>query len=267
MDIDGADRIPPIDEDDVIILPSSQPYVCPWKYHPVDTEWQQRSCLALGLRYIGPNGVTPGGPEVPLTKPGRICVLGDGNCFFRAVSVIITGSEEQHMDVRRVLVRHMRSIGRLIVKRADPCHHQHGVDHYIAEVRMDCFGAWATEVEIFALAHLLHINIFVYLADLRSAEWSRSTPRHVDNTLPPIDHSEMGIYMRLQHSHYEGIKSVVHLPLHPLMKHHIKDKNSTTNYYRPGVQHSSKPERNMSVSHRSHSKPQDILIVVVPDDG
>ena len=52
----------------------------------------------------------------------------------------------------------------------------------------------------------------------------------------------------------KALNPCVHLPLHPLMKHHIKDKYSTTNYYRSGVQHSSKPERNMGVNSHSISR-------------
>ena len=35
------------------------------------------------------------------TKPQ--CVLGDENCLFRALSVQLTGSEENHIAVRKVL--------------------------------------------------------------------------------------------------------------------------------------------------------------------
>lgn len=70
---------------------------------------------------------------------------------------------------------------------------------------MEYSGTWGTEVEIFALSHLLNIHIYVYLAQICSGEWSRSTPRHVDATLPQIDDSEMG---KLSYRHYEGVRSI-----------------------------------------------------------
>ena len=71
-----------------------------FRYNPVDVKWQQRACRAMGLEYCGPNGVTPGDPDVSLTPPRKFRrIEGDSNCLFRSLSFIITGSEEQHMLV------------------------------------------------------------------------------------------------------------------------------------------------------------------------
>ena len=71
-----------------------------FKYHPVGENWQQRVCQRLVLNYCGPNGVTPGGPEVWLTFPAAFkSICGDGNCMFHSFSFIITGSEEQHIEL------------------------------------------------------------------------------------------------------------------------------------------------------------------------
>ena len=54
----------------------------------------------MGLNYITSNGITPGGREVGLEPPTTFTrIVGDGNCLFRALAHIITGSEEQHMAV------------------------------------------------------------------------------------------------------------------------------------------------------------------------
>jgi hypothetical protein len=46
------------DVDEVsLILPISHPNVCLFRYHPGDSEWQQEKCHALGLNYIGSNGI------------------------------------------------------------------------------------------------------------------------------------------------------------------------------------------------------------------
>ena len=63
------------------------------------------------MKFIGPNRVISGGPNVALTAPEDIIrIMPDGNCLFRAFSHIITGSEDQHMRVRQLVVRHMRCI-------------------------------------------------------------------------------------------------------------------------------------------------------------
>ena len=82
----------------------------------MDTEWQHRTCQELGLKNVGSNGTTPGGPEVRLTPPATSTrIIGGGNCLFRALSHIITGSEDQHMSVRQGIVSHMRNIGNYLM--------------------------------------------------------------------------------------------------------------------------------------------------------
>ena len=68
------------------------------------------------LNYIKSNGNTHGGRVVGLEPPTTFtCIVGDGSCLFRALAHIITGSEEQHMDVRHGIVSYMRTIGNLLV--------------------------------------------------------------------------------------------------------------------------------------------------------
>ena len=79
----------------------------PYKFHSVDEQWQRTICDFMGLCYRRPNKVTRGGPNVPLGPPDPRAIkpiAGDGNCFFRSISYIITVSELQHMDVRRVVL-------------------------------------------------------------------------------------------------------------------------------------------------------------------
>ena len=86
-----------------------------FKYNPVDVEWQLRVCRLLGLGFCGPNRITPGSLNAPLANPvGFKNIRGDGNCMFQSLSFIITGSEDQHMHVRRAIIRHMRDIGNVL---------------------------------------------------------------------------------------------------------------------------------------------------------
>ena len=90
----------------------------PLKFHPVDEHWQQTVCDIMGLHFHGKNRVRPGGPNIPLTHPDMRTVKkfkGDGNCLFRALAYIITGSEEQHMAVRRAILQHMIHISSLVI--------------------------------------------------------------------------------------------------------------------------------------------------------
>ena len=100
---------------DIEILGSSQAYICPYKYHPVNEEWQRVTCENMGLMYCGSNRTAPGGLHIPLTVPASVrSIKGDGNCFFRSISYVTTGCEEQHEFVRRAILTHMRAFGHLL---------------------------------------------------------------------------------------------------------------------------------------------------------
>ena len=52
----------------------------------------------------------------PLTQPKQTHPIGgDGNCMFRAVSYVITGSQEHHLEVRANTLEHMETIAPLVL--------------------------------------------------------------------------------------------------------------------------------------------------------
>ena len=51
---------PSLSIDGLEMLESSQTYECPYKYHPVDNQWQRMTCENMGLIYIQSNDITPG---------------------------------------------------------------------------------------------------------------------------------------------------------------------------------------------------------------
>ena len=97
------------DADDVQMLPTcSQSSVCPFRYNHVDSDWQQRTCSAFRLKYIGPNGITPGGPEVCMTKPLSSMVMET------ASSDLSLSSSQEMKNSTWPYARHMRSIESLV---------------------------------------------------------------------------------------------------------------------------------------------------------
>ena len=81
-----------------------------YRYFPVDEEWQRQACRLLSLRFVQPFDRESGGQDVILTLPDMAClrrIRGDGNCLFRALSFIITGSESQHFEIRSAIIAHM----------------------------------------------------------------------------------------------------------------------------------------------------------------
>ena len=128
----------------------------PYKFHSVDEQWQRDMCDFMGLRFRRPNKICRGGPDVPIGPPDPRAIkpiAGYGNCFFRFISYIITGTELQHMDVCRVIVDHMK-----FVDYYPPGYTS--AEQYIQATRMDRFGTWGTDTEMVTLAHMLQTCIF-----------------------------------------------------------------------------------------------------------
>ena len=74
---------------------------------------------------------------------------GDGNCLFRALSYVITGSEQQHIEVRNSLLSYMSSIEAYLVGYGEDGHYNYlqpfghtTVQSYIDSSGMDRSGTW-----------------------------------------------------------------------------------------------------------------------------
>ena len=80
-------------------------------YWPVCNEWQIMKCQHLGFNHIRGNHCHFSEPQNfsrfhILQARGRI--QGDGNCFFfRALALLITGSQEDHTELRALITTYM----------------------------------------------------------------------------------------------------------------------------------------------------------------
>ena len=91
---------------EVTIQESNLRSSCVYKFHPVDEAWRKSVCEVLNLTYHGENGVTQGGQKVCLKRPVSIKrILGDGNCFYKSIVYILTGSQDEHLIICRAIVR------------------------------------------------------------------------------------------------------------------------------------------------------------------
>ena len=122
------------------------------------------ACALLGLTFICVN-------HPHLTQPSMIAVshcrlatariAADGNCFFRSVSLAVTGSQEFHEELRLLITTYM------IHKSTDPMLSSLGspdgsMESYMKQSRMQTLGTWATELEVIAAASLLNTTIYTY---------------------------------------------------------------------------------------------------------
>ena len=90
----------------------------------------------------------------------------DGNCFFRCISYILTGSEDDHLTIREQVVNHMSKIQATVTGYLD----EHP-DIYISHsgISNDCI--WATDKEIMTTANLLECDIVVYTLRGNTKQW------------------------------------------------------------------------------------------------
>ena len=68
----------------------------------------------------------------------------DGNCFFRALAFVITGSQDEHLELRAIATSNMLKI----------CHATLMLMKHLARTDMHSSSVWATEVEIFAVFNM-----------------------------------------------------------------------------------------------------------------
>ena len=149
--------------------------------------------------------------------------------MFRAFSFIITGSEDQHMQVRHAIIRHMRVIGSVLwecqissllqnLRRIGEVSGDNsqssgtecttgGIDRYIAATGMDRDKTWGSEVEIVVLSHLLNAAVYTY--DTNNG-WSKYIPANVYGRFNVSSHfdSLMTMYVRHNVNHYDMVTSV-----------------------------------------------------------
>ena len=118
----------------------------------------------------------PGRSDVILTRPDlrtRKRMQGDGNCLFRSLSYIITGSEEQHFQIRTAIVSHMRTIPHLLNGFGADGHPNYlddynggyeSVEAYLTQTKMAENGIWGTDFKMSILAHKFSTIVYSYKA-------------------------------------------------------------------------------------------------------
>ena len=126
----------------------------------------------LGIRFVRPAGFQPGGPDTVLTRPDLRSlrnVQPDGNCCFRALSYVTTGTEAQHMEIREAILSYMLSIENLLIGHDSTGHanflepfNVHSVQEYIDNSRMSRNATWGTDVEMLCFSHMLNFNVYVF---------------------------------------------------------------------------------------------------------
>ena len=79
-------------------------------YSPVCNIWQKETCASLGLTLIHGNHSHVQQPimiNLSHRPAATTRIAADGNCFFRSVSLVVTGSQDFHQELRLLITTHM----------------------------------------------------------------------------------------------------------------------------------------------------------------
>ena len=86
-------------------------------FNPVTMAWQIETCDFFNIQLSQKDNSSSNIRKQTLdfSRPDETQnILGDGNCFFRALSFVITGSQSNHAYLRNAVIQHMFSIEDII---------------------------------------------------------------------------------------------------------------------------------------------------------
>ena len=175
-------------------------------YMPVCKEWQKDHCNSLGLPYIHGNiehHTTKVMVPVNLCPSSTARIVADGNCFFRSLSFVLSGSQDYRQEVRLLVTTYMiDNMGNpqlsSLIKNGER------MENYIEQSKMQLLGTWATEIEIIASALLLQTTIHVYGPCGKSNKWQK----HAFESEEANIHYNECIYITNISNHFETVKKM-----------------------------------------------------------
>lgn len=123
------------------------------------------------------------GSQLSLQSRKIDSVLADGNCFFRALSKEVLGSQRHHYELRQVVAKFILQNPKNftnekgVVQTCNKEMQNLSVEDYCK--RMSSLNNWATDLEILAMATALQIDIYTFIKDTTSSHeynWQKFTP-------------------------------------------------------------------------------------------
>lgn len=172
-------------------------------FFPITEEWQKEKAAQFKIKVV--KSIDRRGSVKNFfdkTAPKEtIRVEGDGNCFFRAISTCIIGSENEHMRIRELITKHVEDNPEMYRTFLQS---RGGMNQYLTSMRRP--REWATDVEILAAATLLKTVIEVYFPCRVKGNiefrWQTFKPlTHPDITYPAI-------YLSNKNDHFDPVLDV-----------------------------------------------------------
>ena len=140
----------------------------PIKFRPLSLFCRKSAGLQLGVHVGRKSGLRP--VKLAFTCEGLICsdniiehnILGDGNCFFSAISYLLLGQEVKHDVIRARIDDYIMDSNNFDKLRSYIPQHYPSGEAYIHGEAMADLTTWATEVELFVCAQLSGKDVVCY---------------------------------------------------------------------------------------------------------
>jgi hypothetical protein len=126
-------------------------------------------------------------------------VAGDGNCFFRVISLELGGTEDDHRTIRDGIVNFMSNGNH---EETFSNYTGRSSADYINQTSMNVNGTWATDTEIVATATWLQTTIYVYTAYASGNKWLKHEPLFSVEGIIVFDQC---VYMTNLHDHFKRV--------------------------------------------------------------
>ena len=183
-------------------------------FEPVAALWQKSRAKALDFdldnirRYLASS--KPFFISVLEPPQTSASIRGDGNCYFRCLSHILTGTQSYHKYLRQAVTAYILEHHDFFSEFSGSRHR----DGYLRSSRMHEEGTWATEIEIIATASMLATDICVFSpcsrdkADNVIYKWLIYRAQGALRPLGRLRKVRAKMYISNEHDHYTPVYEV-----------------------------------------------------------
>ncbi|XP_041461895.1 uncharacterized protein LOC121413207 [Lytechinus variegatus] len=197
-----------------------------FKFLPLEITDKQAICRKLNIPYTDRSFHAKCNSNEYIGIPSHIKTIDeDGNCFFRAISYAISGTECYHVILRNLTVNHLLQTNDKF--KSTLRSEFRTVREYVLKNRIMENGTWATDTEMSALANLIDTDIYSYNDQVPCWQlYSARKPGRIN-----VVTSHKGIYIQYTRNvHFNVVESVTSVSS-DLSKNiaTMKDINTTVN--------------------------------------
>lgn len=144
----------PFEERDVVLVNQMQNT---FTFFPLTVQQKKSLCLKVNIApVISEIADLKKGIEMERLYQTK-SISGDGNCFLRALSHVVSGIETNHRKIRLAVVKHMLAHSCRFLSSLRNGYIS--IEYYVKELRMKHVGILATELEIQTAADLFGTTI------------------------------------------------------------------------------------------------------------